>query len=109
MTEEERRDDLQSFWDLIPGSTDQALHSTHCACWLWAMQTDCMSTTSSLHNTDSHNGDMAAQERGGWETLSAPRAQPAKTNVGGSLASFLFTRDSLECDGAFQKRSEVRP
>lgn len=42
MTEKETEDNLQGFWVLIQGSTDQAQRSTRWACWVWAMKTDCV-------------------------------------------------------------------
>lgn len=40
MMQKETEDDLQGFWVLIQGNTDQAQCSTRWACRVWAMKTD---------------------------------------------------------------------
>lgn len=67
--QKETEDDLQGFWVLIQGNTDQAQCSTRWACRVWAMKTDSVCpphklTAQQWHTTDMHNGDTVAPERG---------------------------------------------
>lgn len=109
MIEKERGDDLQSFWDLIQGSTDQAQRSTHCACRCGPCRQTVCPPTSSMHNTDTSHTMVTRwpQEGGGWETLSAPSAQTGEGQRRRLLGVLPLPR-SVHSNAAGLSRGEVR-
>lgn len=87
---EERKDDLQSSWDVTQGSRDQVQHSTHCACLLWLLQTLCMSTPQAHrttgHATNTPSGDTVAPESGWLGNPLHTKCSTVEANAGGCLA-----------------------